>query len=150
VPGDTNIVADLYIRDTCLNAAMGCNPTTILAPLTSAGTQAGMDAIREPALSDDGRYAAFESSEGSYVPTDPNPTFNVFVRDTCIGAPTGCAPSTTRLSAAFGGMPPDNQSAEPALSGDGRFMAFTSYASNLVPGSVSPTGIGNIYVAEAH
>jgi hypothetical protein len=149
VAGDTNTVADLYIRDTCLTAPAGCTPTTIRASLTDAGTQAGMDGIWKSALSDDGRYAAFESSGIAYVPTDPNPTFNVFVRDTCIGAPAGCMPSTTRLSAAFDGTPGDNQSADPALSGDGRFMTFTSYSSNLVPGGIAP-GYGNVYVAAAH
>jgi hypothetical protein len=83
------------------------------------------------------------------TPTDPSPTFNVLVRDTCNGAPAGCVPSTTRLSASFGGTPGDGPSGDPALSGDGRFMSFTSYSSNLVPGG-TPPGTGNIYLAPAH
>ena len=149
VTGDTNGVADLYIRDTCLGAPPGCTPTTIRASLTNAGAQAGVDGSVKSSLSDDGRYAAFESSGSAYVPTDPSPTFNVLVRDTCNGAPAGCMPSTTRLSASFDGVPGDNLSFDPALSADGRFMAFTSYSSNLVPGA-TPPGTGNIYVAPTY
>jgi len=149
VPGHSNTTGDLYIRDTCINAPAGCAPTTILASLTDAGGEPQADGVWRAALSDDGRYAAFESSDPIYVPTDSNPTFNVFVHDTCIGAPAGCVASTKRLSAAFDGTPADNQSADPALSADGRFMSFTSYAGNLQPGSVTP-GYGNVYVVETH
>jgi hypothetical protein len=149
VPGHSNTTGDLYIRDTCINASAGCVPTTILASLTDAGGEPQADGVWKAALSDDGRYAAFESSDPIYVPTDSNPTFNVFVHDTCIGAPAGCVASTKRLSAAFDGTPADNQSVDPALSGDGRFMSFTSYAGNLLPGSVTP-GFGNVYVVETH
>jgi hypothetical protein len=83
------------------------------------------------------------------VPADANPTFNVLVRDTCLGAAAGCSPSTTRLSAAFDGTPADNQSVDPALSADGRFMSFHSYAHNLLPGVVMP-GTADVYVTEAH
>lgn len=149
VPGKTNSLAALYIRDTCLGAPPGCMPTTIWASPTSAGTQPSADGVWKSALSDDGRYAAFESSDPAFVPSDPNPTFNVLVRDTCNGAPAGCAPATTRLSAAFDGTPPDNQSVDPALSADGRLMSFTSYARNLLPGGGAP-GLGDIYVVQTH
>ena len=150
VAGDTNVVADFYIRDTCINAAAGCVPTTVLASVTTDGKPTFADGVWKSALSDDGRYAAFESSDTVFFPLDSNPTFNVLVRDTCIGAPAGCVPSTTRLSAAFDGTPADNQSTDPALSADGRFMSFSSYASNLVPGGVSPPGTGNVYLIETH
>jgi YVTN family beta-propeller protein len=149
VAGHANTTGDLYIRDTCINAPAGCAPTTILASLTDAGGEPQADGVWRAALSDDGRYAAFESSDPIYVPTDSNPTFNVFVHDTCIGAPAGCVASTKRLSAAFDGTPADNQSVDPALSADGRFMSFTSYAGNLLPGSVTP-GFGNVFVVETH
>jgi hypothetical protein len=150
VAGDTNTVADFYIRDTCINAPPGCAPTTILASVTTEGKPTFADGVWKSALSDDGRYAAFESSDTVFVPLDPNPTFNVLVRDTCIGAPAGCVPSTTRLSAAFDGTPADNQSTDPALSADGRLMSFSSGASNLVPGGVSPPGTGNVYLIQTH
>jgi len=149
VAGHANTTGDLYIRDTCINAPAGCAPTTILASLTDAGAEPTADGVWKSALSDDGRYAAFESSDPIYVPTDSNPTFNVFVHDTCVGAPAGCVASTERLSAAFDGTPADNQSVDPALSADGRFMSFTSYAANLLPGTVNP-GFGNVYVVETH
>lgn len=149
VAGDTNTVADLYIRDTCLNAPPGCAATTVRASLTNAGIQAGVDGIWQSSLSDNGRYAAFESSGSHYVPTDPSPTFNVFVRDTCLGAAPGCVPSTLRVSAAFDGTPPDNQCVDPSLSADGRFISFTSGASNLLPGAPMLT-YPHIYLSAAH
>jgi hypothetical protein len=149
VPGHSNTTGDLYIRDTCINAPAGCVPTTILASLTDSGGEPHADGVWKSALSDDGRYAAFESSDPIYVPTDSNPTFNVLVHDTCIGAPAGCIPSTKRLSTAFDGTPADGQSVDPALSADGRFMSLTSYGDNLLPGSVTP-GFGNVYVVETH
>ena len=149
VPGHSNTTGDLYIRDTCLNASAGCVPTTILASLTDTGGEPQADGVWKAALSDDGRFAGFESSDPIYVPTDSNPTFNVFVHDTCIGAPAGCVASTKRLSAAFDGTPADNQSVDPTLSADGRFMSFTSYAGNLLPGNVTP-GFGNVFLVETH
>jgi Tol biopolymer transport system component len=151
VPGDTNTVNDLYIRDTCNNGPPGCGPTTIRASLTSAGVGPNADGVVKTALSDDGRYAAFESSDPVFFPSDPSPTFNVLVRDTCLGAAAGCVTTTTRLSIPFGGgTPPDNQSNDPALSADGSIMSFTSYSDNLVPGGVSPAGTANVYVVPTH
>ncbi|MGO9038591.1 MAG: putative Ig domain-containing protein [Steroidobacteraceae bacterium] len=151
VPADTNTVNDLYIRDTCNNAPAPCTPTTILASVTNAGNLPNADGVVKSALSDDGRYVAFESPDPVFFPSDPSPTFNVIVRDTCLGAPAGCVPATTRLSIPFGGAtPPDGQSVDPALSADGSIMSFTSYSDNLVPGGVSPTGTANVYVVETH
>ena len=79
----------------------------------------------EPALSADGRFVAFTSSATNLVPEDTNEWDDVFVRDQQSG-------QITRVSVASNGAQADDESYDPALSADGRFVAFVSYATNLV------------------
>ncbi|RPI13947.1 MAG: hypothetical protein EHM60_07875 [Lysobacterales bacterium] len=146
VAGDTNTVDDLFLRDTCLGAPAGCKPATTALSVNAAGTPVGGTWL--PSLSDDARYATFMSSDGGHVPDDANGNFDVFVRDTCIGAASGCVPATRRLSVAFDGAEGNGASTSSAVSADGRYVSFTSYASNLVPGGVSPAFYANVYVTE--
>jgi len=146
VLGDANTVNDLFLRDTCLGATAGCTPRTTALSLSSTGELVGGPWL--PALSDDARYAVFTSSEWRFVAGDTNGTFDVFLRDTCIGAPSGCAPGTRRLSVAFDGGEGNGVSTSPAISANGRFVCFSSGASNLVPGGVTPTYFLNTYVVE--
>jgi len=90
----------------------------------------------------------FASSEWRFVAGDANNPFDVFLRDTCIGAPSGCVPGTRRLSVAFDAGEGSGVSTSPAISADGRFASFSSGASNLVPGAVIPTYFFNTYVVE--
>ena len=78
-------------------------------------------------ISDDGRYVAFASTSDNLVPDDVNGTTDIFVRDTQTG-------TTTLVSGGLNGQPA-NDWAEyaAAISGNGRYVAFTSSASNLVP-----------------
>jgi Tol biopolymer transport system component len=80
-----------------------------------------------PALSRDGRYAAFYSDATNLVTGDANNARDVFVRDLQTG-------ETTRVSVANGGAEANGDSFEPAISADGRFVAFSSAATNLVAG----------------
>jgi Tol biopolymer transport system component len=146
VPGDSNRVNDLFLRDTCLGAASGCVPSTTALSLSSVGELVGGAWL--PALSDSARYAVFTSSEWRLVAGDSNNTFDIFVRDTCIDAPSGCVPETRRLSVAFDGSEGNGASTSPAISADGRFVCFSSGASNLVPGGVTPTYFLNAYLVE--
>ena len=76
-------------------------------------------------MSSDNRYLAFSSEADNLVPNDTNGYRDIFVRDLLLG--------TTRLvSVTPDGLPADGNSSEPTLSGDGRFVAFTSGADNLV------------------
>jgi Tol biopolymer transport system component len=86
-----------------------------------------------PAMSADGRYVAFSSFGDNLVPDDHNQRSDIFVRDIAEG-------TTTRVSVASGGgearCPVDafycRGSFDPAISADGRYVAFASYADNLV------------------
>ena len=83
-----------------------------------------------PALSDDGRYVAFLSAATNLVPGDTNDKADVFVRDLVLE-------TTTRVSIATDGAQANGHSACPAISTDGRYVAFSSAATNLVPGDTN-------------
>ncbi len=76
------------------------------------------------ALSNDGRVVAFASNSTNLVSTDINGTYQVFVRDLATG-------TTTLASTGPGGQPENDYPEAPVISGNGRYVAFTSYATNL-------------------
>jgi WD40-like Beta Propeller Repeat len=76
-----------------------------------------------PAVSADGRYVAYAATQGDHS--------QVFVRDTCEGADSGCQSHTTLLSAASDGTVGNADSRSPSMSSDGRYIAFSSAATNL-------------------
>ena len=81
------------------------------------------------AISDGGRFVVFASGATNLVAGDTNGMRDVFVRNTRTGA-------TTRADLGPGGVQANGDSFGPvAISGDGRFVAFESDSSNLVPGS---------------
>jgi hypothetical protein len=137
VPGDTNGVSDIFVRDTCLGAS-DCAPSTIRVSVASESTQADEDSDGF-SLSPDGRFVAFESFATNLVRDDTNVLEDVFVHDTCLGAPAGCSPSTFRVSVASDGTQADDESFSPSLSATGRFVAFVSWASNLVADDTAGT-----------
>ncbi len=91
------------------------------------------------AISGDGRYVAFNCLPDLVLPPgqDTNMRADIFLRDTCLGAaPAGCTPSTTRVSVAdpaYGDANPNNPSLQTTISENGRYIAFASFASNLLP-----------------
>ncbi|HZE67809.1 MAG TPA: hypothetical protein VE081_14330 [Sporichthyaceae bacterium] len=83
-----------------------------------------------PSISTDGRYVAFDSDADNLVPGDTNSQNDVFVRDRRTGR-------TERVSLNSTGQQGDKGSFTPAISGDGRWVAFVSDADNLVPGDTN-------------
>jgi Ca2+-binding RTX toxin-like protein len=123
-PGDTNSSYDVFVRDTLTN-------TTTRVSLDSAGNQ-GNGYSYTPSISADGRFVAFESNASNIVPGDTNNTFDIFVRDTLTN-------TTTRVSVDSAGNQANMGSDSASISADGRFVAFTSGASNIVPGDTNNT-----------
>jgi hypothetical protein len=76
-----------------------------------------------PSVSADGRYVAYSASENGHT--------QVFVRDTCEGVASGCKSQTTLLSAATDGSAGNDDSNSPSISTNGRYVAFSSAATNL-------------------
>jgi CSLREA domain-containing protein len=122
VAGDTNQSADIFVHDIQSGA-------TTRISLDSNGAQANSYSYK-PSISADGRYIAFQSYATNLAANDTNGTYDIFVHDMQTG--------TTRcLSVDASGAPANNQSASPAISADGRFVAFHSSASNLVSGDLN-------------
>ena len=93
--------------------------------VASDGTEAD-GASQHSSLSTDGRFVAFDSDADNLVPGDTNGATDVFVHDRLSG-------QTERVSVASDGSQGDAASHLPSLSADGRFVAFESFATNLVP-----------------
>jgi Tol biopolymer transport system component len=98
--------------------------------VSSDGTQGDNGSAHEGSISADGRYVAFSSAASNLVGGDTNGTADVFVRDRQTG-------QTSRVSLANGGTQGNRYSYWPSISADGRFVAFGSLASNLVPGDTN-------------
>jgi hypothetical protein len=77
-----------------------------------------------PAVSVDGRFVAYTATQNGHS--------QIFARDTCQGADTSCQPSTTLISSALDGTAASDDSHAPSMSSDGRYVAFSSAAANLV------------------
>src|SRR4028119_1050699 len=105
--------------------------TITLVSVDSAGNQANRDSYT-PSISADGRFVAFYSSASNIVPGDTNNRDDIFVRDTLTN-------TTTRVSVDSAGNQANSNSDSPSISADGRFVAFFSAATNLVPGDTNNT-----------
>jgi Tol biopolymer transport system component len=132
VPGDTNGDWDMFVRDLQTN-------TTTRVSIASDGTQGNANSSNSPSISADGRYVAFPSNASNLVAGDTNGRSDIFVRDRQTG-------TTTRISIASDGTQGNGNSAFPSISADGRYVAFVSYASNLVPGDTN--GVWDIFVRD--
>jgi Tol biopolymer transport system component len=91
----------------------------------SSGNQAN-NFSQAPHLSVDGRYIVFESLASNLVPGDTNGVIDVFVHDRQTGR-------TSRVSVGNDGTQANNASVNPTISGDGRYVTFESFATNLLP-----------------
>jgi len=125
VPGDTNAKSDIFVRDLSTN-------TTTRVSVGSAGNQANEDSSSS-SISADGRFVGFDSKASNLVPGDTNNSYDIFVRDTLTN-------TTTRVSVDSAGNQGTGGSSDASISADGRFVAFLSNASNLVPGDTNASG----------
>ncbi|HVZ93265.1 MAG TPA: hypothetical protein VG797_02030, partial [Phycisphaerales bacterium] len=124
VAGDSNATTDIFVRDRQTGQ-------TTRVSVASTGAQANNGSFR-PALSADGRYVAFASAASNLVVGDSNAMGDIFVHDRQTG-------QTSRVSVASDGAQANNTSSMPVLSADGRYVAFYSWASNLVAGDTNNT-----------
>jgi Tol biopolymer transport system component len=181
VPGDTNAVSDVFVRDlqTGMTERISVAPggaqltgdsyavalaasgrfvvySSTLHPLVSstwsqlfvydrttgvtellsansAGVIGDFQTTGPADITRDGRFVAFVSEAGNLAPNGMASGADVFLRDRASG-------TTQLVSVALGGAHPNGQStSEVAVSADGRFVAFSSQASNLVAGDTNAT-----------
>jgi Tol biopolymer transport system component len=119
VAGDTNEVSDVFVHDRQTGV-------TTRVSVDSSGTQGDEDS-EYPSISADGRFVVFASYAANLVSGDSNFEEDIFVHDRQTGV-------TTRVSVDSSGTQGNGQSAFPAISANGRFVAFPSVATNLVGG----------------
>ncbi len=119
VNGDTNQVDDVFV----VRRGTGAIERVSL----SSTNQAGNAASARPAISGDGRRVAFHSDADNLVSGDTNGTTDVFVRDRLTN-------QTQLVSQADSATLSNGPSSDPSISADGRYVAFNSFADNLVSG----------------
>ncbi|MCI0348398.1 MAG: hypothetical protein L0Z53_03145 [Acidobacteriales bacterium] len=136
VPGDTNQLPDVFLRDTCQNALF-CTPSTIRVSVASDGSSAAGSSFAV-SMSSDARVVVFTSTASNIAtipPQDPPNQIGLFWRDTCIGA-EACFPNTHFVA----------RGEVPVVSGNGRFVAFASINRQLTaPEALRP----NIYAYDS-
>jgi len=137
VPADTNYSADVYVYDRATGALevasvssggavgeiCGCDSWLDPSCSCSADNLSGM-----PSVSADGRHVAFGSYAANLVAGDTFQTYDVFVHDRSTG-------QTVRVASGW----------EPSISGDGRFVAFTSDQALV---ATDTNGVADVYVAD--
>lgn len=129
VNGDANGFGDIFVHDLQTG-------TTTLVSVDSGGAQANgssSDYNKDLAISADGRFVAFSTDAGNLVGGDTNGLVDIFVHDRQTG-------QTSRVSVDSSGTQSNGSSGSPALSNDGRYVAFRSNASNLVAGDTNNKG----------
>jgi surface antigen len=117
-PADTDRTRDVFVRDVQAGTTMLVSGATAAAGVKGASSS--------PAISGNGRYVTFESTASNLDPADSDDVGDVFVRDLEAG-------TTMLVSGATGTAGVKRASSSPAISGDGRYVAFSSGGSNLDP-----------------
>ncbi|MEG4036812.1 calcium-binding protein [Microcoleus sp. S36b_A4] len=129
VPGDINNRGDIFVRDLLTN-------TTTCVSVDSAGNPGNDSSLYSSISSDyssisaDGRFVVFESDASNLVWGDTNNSTDIFVRDLSTN-------TTTRVSVSGAGNQGNGESYSPSISANGQKVAFSSKASNLVPGDTN-------------
>lgn len=128
VSGDTNGVADIFVKDLTTGSIVRASTNS------SGAEQLGGAAVNSVAISADGRYVVFESDATNLVSGDTNGTTDVFVKDLVTG-------TLTRASTSSSGTQATGVSTDVSISANGRYVSFTSTANNLVSGDAGNTDI---------
>lgn len=131
VPGDTNNESDVFIYD--VRSAQ-----TVRVSVDTMGLQGNGDS-RVPSISADGRYIAFFSQASNLIAGDTNGVGDAFLHDRQTG-------QTSRVSEDSAGIQGNQETEYPTISADGKFIAFASRATNLVPGDTN--GVYDIFVKD--
>jgi Tol biopolymer transport system component len=124
-PGANSGVSTVYLRDVI-------NGTTTLVSANTNDLQANDDSY-DSVMTPDGRWVAFTSDASDVVPGDTNGIPDVFVCNVPAGTTVLASPGAMAATA-WG----DNRSDDAAITSDGHYVAFYSFATNLVPGQTLP------------
>ncbi|MEE9119683.1 MAG: hypothetical protein V3U56_00160 [Syntrophobacteria bacterium] len=141
VGGDTNPFSDIFVHDLLAD-------TTTLVSVDSTGAQ-DIGPSSSPSVSSNGRYVAFQS-DADLVVADTGVAPDIYVHDRDADEDgiydEAGAISTVRVSVRSDGTEADRASAAPSISGDGRYVAFESFATNLVGVGNDTNGFFDVFV----
>jgi Tol biopolymer transport system component len=125
VADDTNNLDDVFVRD--LRSG-----TTTRVSTSADGAQGDRQVSHGIAISADGRHVAFPSAATNLVPGDTNASVDMFVKDRRTGA-------VTRANTSANGTQTTSYTLMPAITPDGRTLAFVAWGDTLVPGDTEDT-----------
>jgi len=134
--GDQNGFFNVYLRD------LNSQTTELISPIDASlilRTGDGLSFLSPLALSDDGRKIVFTSLSDDLIPNDSNSNRDVFVYDTQSG-------TNALVSVGMDGNSAAGLSSSPVMSANGRFVLFTSTATNLVANNTN--GAADIYLRD--
>jgi Tol biopolymer transport system component len=130
---DGNAFSDIFLYD----RAAGTN--TLVSHASASATTAGNRSAGGPALSADGRYVAFASSSSDLVAGDTGTFGGIFVHDRIAG-------TNVLVSRRDAATPADHTSFKPVISSDGAWVAFLSFATNLVAGQTDTLSTPDVFL----
>lgn len=134
VVNDTNGRKDIFVRNRSAS-------WTTRVSVNNSGFQANGDSYNARINAKDGRYVVFVSAASNLVPNDTNGKPDIFRRDRV-------NLTTTLVSIDLNGGPANGASDAPQISGDGRFIAFASTASDLAGNGNSPFSFNHIFIRD--
>ena len=126
----------LMLAPMLMNGDLRAEESIIRVSLTQDGSETN-DNNRYPRVSSNGRYVVFHSTASNLTSGDTNGIWDVYVRDVQTG-------TVSRVSVSSSGVEGNGNSLDPCISADGRYVAFQSYADNLVPGDTN--GCEDVFV----
>ncbi len=124
VAGDTNRSTDVFVHDRSTGQ-------TERVSVDTSGAE-GNEESQDPAIAAEGKIVAFYSAASNLVAGDTNGYPDVFVHDRLTGI-------TERVSVHSNGNEANEENLHPSISADGRIVAYSSWASNLVAGDTNST-----------
>lgn len=133
VSNDLNLRFDVFVVNTASNGTELVSARDAALPSVTPRGPSGQYTY---SVSTTGRYVAFASDSDDLALNDTNGWRDVFVRDMLTG-------TSTLVSVATNGFSGTGMSFEPAISGNGRYVAFSSYVTNLVSGDT--TNVQEVY-----
>jgi hypothetical protein len=129
--------SQIFLKDTCEGAAASCVTRTALLSVAEDGSSEANGDSHAPSISADGRYVAFSSAATNLV-ANAQSGRQIYLRETCAGAPSACVPATQLISTDAEGALVGTESILPSVSGSGRFVAFVAVTPSHV---ANPLGV---------
>jgi hypothetical protein len=136
-----NAGSDIFIRTTCIGSG-GCAPVTSDVSI-GPNRIASNGLSSEPSIDSAGTHVAFTSTATNLVTGIPftQSSRQVYWLPVCLSSTITCSPGELVSLSADGIHPGNGESYNPVISPDGRYVAFVSLATDIVPGLTTLDGV---------